>query len=249
MSVIYKIRFFDSEKFYIGSAVDFGKRRNSHLTDLRKDQHSNVHLQRAFNKYGEEQIIFEVLEEVQEASTLLKCEQEWIDKYDFDLLYNICQFAGNTYGRKHNLESRMKISLNHHDVTGHNNPMYGTTGDKSPNYGKKRTYSVKLKISKALKGRIPWNKGSKRPEHSQRMAGEYNPFYGKKHSEETRTKMKQNRRMAQMSKGGKKLTIELVREIRSRYIEEKISISALAREYNLSRNYCSKLLKGEHWNE
>lgn len=35
------------------------------------------------------------------------------------------------------------------------------------------------------KGSVPWNKGKKRPE----MAGENNPFYGKKHTKETRAKM------------------------------------------------------------
>lgn len=35
-------------------------------------------------------------------------------------------------------------------------------------------------------GYIPWNKGIKRPE----ITGENNPFYGKKHTEETRAKMR-----------------------------------------------------------
>jgi group I intron endonuclease len=249
MAVIYKIRFIDSDRFYIGSAIDFGKRKSCHLSSLRKNRHRNIQLQKAFLKYGEEQIVFEIIENVEDVSFLVQREQHWIDKYDFGLLYNICNFAGNTYGRKHTSQTKLKISIMHHDVKGDNNPMYGAAGEKSPNYGKKRTIETKRKISKALKNRIPWNKGSKRPDHSERMTGENNPFYGKKHSQDTKEKMKESRRISQMSKGGKKLTLEVVREIRQRYNTEKISISALAREYGLSRNYCSKLLKGEHWNE
>ena len=249
MAVIYKIQFVGSDRFYIGSAIDFAKRKYSHLSSLRKERHRNIQLQKAFLKYGEENITFEILENIEDVSILIEREQTWIDKYDFELIYNICNFAGNTYGRKHTTYSKRKMSLNHHNVAGNSNPMYGVVGEKNPNYGKKHTLATRRKISRALKSRTPWNKGIKRPEHSDRMTGENNPFHGKRHSAETREKMKQKRHISQMSKGGKKLTIELVREIRQRYVEDNISISALAREYKLSRNYCSKLLKGEHWNE
>jgi len=42
---------------------------------------------------------------------------------------------------------------------------------------------------KALKGRISKTRGIKRPEHSKLMKGENNPFYGKKHSDETKQKI------------------------------------------------------------
>ncbi len=43
------------------------------------------------------------------------------------------------YGKKHSLETKNKMSLNHADFSGKNNPMYGIKicGDKNPAFGKK----------------------------------------------------------------------------------------------------------------
>ena len=249
MSVIYKIGFKNSDSFYIGSAINYENRRNSHLNSLRNKKHRNQHLQRIYDKYGEGQMFFEVLEIVDKQDTLLIREQFWIDKYDFNILINICPIAGNTFGRKHSQESKNKISKNHHNVDKENNPMFGKKGISNPNYNKVRSEQTKFKISKSLKGREPWNKGVKRPDHSKRMKGEGNPFFGKTHLEETKQKIKESSYLNKMLKGGKKLTIEIVREIREKYEKDNITITALAKEYNISRNYCSGLLKGEYWNE
>jgi len=83
-------------------------------------------------------------------------------------------------GKKHTEKTKKKISENHINVSGSKNPMFGVNrydmrgennfakrpevrkilseqkmGDKNP---AKRS-GVKAKISKTLKGRIPWNKG------------------------------------------------------------------------------------------
>ena len=60
-------------------------------------------------------------------------------------------------GKKRTEESRKKQSINHVDVSGKNNPMYG----------KEFTEQHKLKISESLKGKL---------------AGERNPMYGRKRS-------------------------------------------------------------------
>jgi group I intron endonuclease len=68
--------------------------------------------------------------------------------------------------------------------------------------GKTHTAEAREKMSKARKGKIPWNKGIPQTEEMKnrisnslkgRYCGEKNPFYGKKHSEETKLKMKKNR--------------------------------------------------------
>jgi len=50
---IYAIKNSDNNKIYIGSSKSFYKRLNKHINNLRKNIHSNNHLQNAFNKYGE----------------------------------------------------------------------------------------------------------------------------------------------------------------------------------------------------
>lgn len=113
-SGIYKITNIITNKFYIGSAVILEKRKCEHFSCLRKQNHINKHLQNAFNKHGESNFIFEVLEEVQDKTELIEREQHYLDtllfaqeyiatnKKDNRFLmigYNICPTAGNTLGR------------------------------------------------------------------------------------------------------------------------------------------------------
>jgi len=248
-NVIYKIEIEGCDRFYIGSAVDFTKRKAHHLSQLRHNRHRNTHLQRIYSKYGESKVSFAILQQVDNKQALIETEQKWIDSYDFSLLINICPTAGNTLGRFHSEEAKKKISENHCDVSGKNNPMFGKRGKLSPNYGRKHTEETKEKIGKAHKGKVGSWKDKKRPEHSKKMQGEGNPFYGKEHSEETKKKISKSRRQRLHQRGGKKLTIEVAREIRARYNEGGITVTALAKEYGLSRTYCGQLLKGVYWND
>lgn len=245
-SVIYKIEITGSDRFYVGSAVDFHKRRLSHLSSLKKESHRNIHLQRIFDKHGEESLSFTILEECEKLDLIAR-EQYWIDSFPFDRLINICPTAGNTLGRIHTKETREKISKNHHDVSGENNPMFGTKGELSPNWGKKHSEETKRKISEGNKGKEGCWKGKKRPEHAKKMSGENNFWYGKKLPEETKKKMgaATSKRMREKSK----LTLDIVREIRYRYANEKITQTALAKEYGLSKSYCWALINGLYWRE
>jgi group I intron endonuclease len=248
-NVIYKIEIQGYDKIYIGSAVNFNNRRLQHLNSLRSKKHRNEHLQNVYNKYGEDKLSFFILEQVSNNNELLAAEQKWINSFEFKELINICPIAGNTYGRIVKEETRKKISDNHHDVSGENNPMFGMKGQLSPSYGKKRSEDTKNKISQALKGKNTWCKGVKRPEHSEKLKGENNFWYGKELSDEVKSKISESRKKMLKEKGGHKLTIELVREIRKRYEDERISIKKLAQLYNLSRTYCGQLLKGVYWND
>ena len=230
-NVIYKIEIEGCDRFYIGSAVRFGKRKAHHLSQLRSNNHRNIHLQRIYNKFGEDKLSFSIIEQTDSSETLLEAEQKWIDSYDFSLLINICPTAGNTLGRFHSEETKNKISENHHDVSGKNNPMFGKRGKLSPNYGKKHTEETKEKISKAHKGKV----GSWRDK--------------KEHDEETKKRISESRRQHLRQRGGKKLTIEVAREIRARYNTGEHTVTALAKEYGLSRTYCGKLIKGVYWDE
>jgi group I intron endonuclease len=95
--------------FYIGSAVDLGRRKNSHTAHLKKSKHRNIKMQRCWDKYK----IFEftILEKC-EIEFLLIREQIYLDKYK-DNLKNIniaSNAASPMLGRKHSAESRAKIS-------------------------------------------------------------------------------------------------------------------------------------------
>src|SRR5258706_128926 len=76
---IYKLIHVASGRFYVGSAVNFKKRFDLHIWCLNRGQHYNPKLQNAWNKYGEEAFVFEVVEIVEDPSILLVREQYYLD--------------------------------------------------------------------------------------------------------------------------------------------------------------------------
>ena len=79
-SGIYQIRNTKDNKIYIGSAVNLNKRKNNHFSHLRRNLHSNKHLQNAFNKHGRNNFIFEVLITCHK-SMLIWYEQQFLDQW------------------------------------------------------------------------------------------------------------------------------------------------------------------------
>ena len=70
-SGIYKITNTQSNKCYIGSSVNIRKRCREHIIRLKNKSHPNDYLQNSFNKYGELNFIFEVVENVLDFNNLL----------------------------------------------------------------------------------------------------------------------------------------------------------------------------------
>jgi group I intron endonuclease len=58
-SGIYLIYFTTSIRFYIGKTNNFSRRRNAHLSQLRRNEHSNKIMQNLFNLHGEGNFIFQ----------------------------------------------------------------------------------------------------------------------------------------------------------------------------------------------
>lgn len=63
ISGIYKIKNTKDGKVYIGSSVDVVDRLYKHRYKLKNNKHFNLHLQRAWNRDGEESFVFEKIEE------------------------------------------------------------------------------------------------------------------------------------------------------------------------------------------
>jgi len=94
-------------KRYVGSTIKFNKRKNSHLSKLKKNEHHSIILQNAWNKYGKENFEFIILEHIENKDKLIEREQWWIDNTPSQ--YNVCPVAGNCEGRKHTSEAKRKI--------------------------------------------------------------------------------------------------------------------------------------------
>ena len=109
-NVIYKIQNTKTRKVYIGSAVSFQHRILTHLKQLKDNKHSNVLLQRAWNKYGKNAFMFKILEVTQKGKLLVR-EQYWMDKfesYNSKYGYNINSTAGSNLGRIWDLKQEEK---------------------------------------------------------------------------------------------------------------------------------------------
>lgn len=77
---IYKITNLIDNKVYIGQSKNLKSRLGGHKSCLKHNHHSNIYLQRAYNKYGAENFKFEIIEECEE-DKLTEREQYWIDFY------------------------------------------------------------------------------------------------------------------------------------------------------------------------
>lgn len=87
---IYKIINVINNKFYVGSAVDFARRKRNHWNQLRKGKHHNRHLQAAWGKYGEQAFTFVHVVEMDEADDILAEETKWLRQHvGKDYCYNL----------------------------------------------------------------------------------------------------------------------------------------------------------------
>lgn len=112
LSGIYKITNRTTKKIYIGSATNFCRRWSAHYSLLRRNKHENEYLQNAWNKYGENDFVFEILEYVEDKKELLSREQYWLDFtrcYDRKIGFNIDTIAGNSLGRKTSHKTKEKL--------------------------------------------------------------------------------------------------------------------------------------------
>lgn len=121
LSGIYKITCLGNNKIYIGSASStkakskskkgFFCRWSHHLRQLKQNKHHNKPMQNAYNKYGEENFVFEILEFC-EPHLCIKREQYYLDLLQpfGEKGFNICK---NSLVNNKNFteDHRLKLSL------------------------------------------------------------------------------------------------------------------------------------------
>lgn len=77
---VYKITCIPNGKIYIGSSKNIDKRWNEHIYELNNHRHCNMFLQEDWDKYGQSEFKFEVIEETEECNRF-EIEQEYIDEF------------------------------------------------------------------------------------------------------------------------------------------------------------------------
>ena len=184
VSGIYGIRSISHpERVYIGSAVNIRKRWWEHRGDLRRGKHHNIKVQRHYDVYGIDDLVFEIIVQC-DVSDLVKAEQVFLDLYK--PWFNILLIADSRLGAKHSKESKAKMSEDRR-------------GSKHPLYGKHHSEEAKEKMRKAKQGKLLSEehkmnignsiRGIRRSEQTRVLMSEAN--IGKHScSEETREKMR-----------------------------------------------------------
>jgi group I intron endonuclease len=141
-SGIYAIRNIVNGKRYIGSTNKLSIRWGQHKYELKKNNHFNSYLQNSWNKYGEQNFVYDILECCPH-NTLVDREGYWINtlsSYKDNNGYNLCRTPrASRLGCIASPETiaKMKISLG---------------GENHPMWGKHLKKSTKEKLSKLQKG-------------------------------------------------------------------------------------------------
>ena len=122
---IYCIECLQNGKRYIGQTVNYKSRVYDHKSRLRRNKHPNDCLQKAWNKYGENNFKMYIVHRCTQ-DELDDLERSYIEMYktlSHQFGYNI-ENGGNSK-KSASQKTRDLISLHHADVSGENNPMYG----------------------------------------------------------------------------------------------------------------------------
>ncbi len=138
---IYKIQA-QQGKMYIGSSVDIESRWRQHVLDMVANRHTNIKLQRAYNKYGVDYFTFTIIEVVADKTKLLLQEQKYLNiLFHYNISkYNILRTAGSNYGVQRSQQTKEKMSK-------------AQIGNKN-NIGRVNSMETRQKMSIAQKGRF-----------------------------------------------------------------------------------------------
>ena len=188
---IYRIKNLKNKKCYYGSSKNIEKRWRTHSNNLKNGKHHNAHLQRSWDKYGEDNFVFELVEECNE-TILLELEQKYLDlNPGFNI--GIKSSGGDNLTKNPNKEDivrkmtqsvRKRYELMSEDERKekHSQPM-----DKNPNWKGGTSFKYcecGVKISPTNNSCI----------NCRDKSGDKNPFFGKQHTEETKRKLSEFRK-------------------------------------------------------
>lgn len=193
---IYCIENIISGKKYYGSSMNISKRFATHMSALKYNRHHCIHLQRAVTKYGINSFKFYIVEETsfQSKRELYDLEQKYID-------VNIHGYNVGSAGGGDNLTNNPNKDdiIKRRTHTQKNNISFMTEEERKEKWGRPGESNPRYKDGSARKicpvcQVIEIAGGAKSCMKCQTYdrAGEKNSFFGKKHTEETINKLKQN---------------------------------------------------------
>ena len=237
MTGIYQIINIITSEIYVGKAINIQSRINRHKTLLKKNKHWNLHLQASWNKYGELNFEFNVINHCSELE-LDNFEKYYIAKLDSQRNgFNQTSGGDGLKNYKHNDITKKKISEASKKFKLSENHKQKLI---AANTGRKKSKEELEKLSKAAKGRkiSEW--------HKQQLI---NSTKGKPFSQDHKRKIseackgrtiyvQQRADISKTLKGNKnaqKLSKDQKNKIKQIFLDQpKININDIVIEYNVS---------------
>jgi group I intron endonuclease len=106
---VYKIVNIVNQHQYIGSTINFDRRKKRHTRELTNKKHHSRHLQNAWDFYGFDKFEFHILEIVNDINELTNRETFYLQSLNPE--YNTMRDIKSHIGLKRSLETRKKMSL------------------------------------------------------------------------------------------------------------------------------------------
>lgn len=211
--------------------MNFGDRKDCHFASLRGGYHINPHLQKSFNKYGEDNFEFIVLYQCnnnEDSNMVNELEKKYIKLYkDKELAYNIGDGGdgGHNLGKHLSEETKRKI------------------GDKNRinMTGRKATIETKKKMSEAQKKRFDRMSDEELKEYGKRIS-QYASGY--KWSEESKEKFS---KIQQSKPNGAKYDVETVKKIRHLHEDKNLTYTEIAKLLNMHRHTVYLIATYRRW--
>jgi group I intron endonuclease len=181
MTGIYRIRNLINNNCYYGSSKNIDKRWKTHKNQLKRKKHINSILQSAWNKYGEKNFIFEIIEECSE-DKLFEIEQKYLDtlpKYNIGLKSGGGDNLTNNPNRDVIIQNiiegakKWRESLSNEE----RKERFSKPLEKNPNWKGGSSFIYCICGKRIGYGHTHCHKCRPRNDHN-------NPFFGKQHSEE-----------------------------------------------------------------
>lgn len=197
----------ECDKYYVGSSQDIDKRVARHFNELELGKHHNENLQKLWNDgvvFTVKKYLFETREDAYEA------EQDFINRHaNNGELLNIGRHVKggdnlSRHPRRQELIDAMRLSIiNRYSEMSpeERKVVYGKPGKQNGMYGRSQSAAARFKMSNSHKGRT-YRKGFSVSEETKALlsekaklrVGEKNPFFGKSHTEETKSKLREKMR-------------------------------------------------------
>lgn len=239
MQGIYYIENIKTRRRYYGSSFNIEKRLAQHQQDLEKGKHHNIQLQRTYNKYGNifryvtlEETNFNTREE------LLEYEQTFLDKNING--YNMAPAkGGNILGTHPNKDQiREKIIKTHSETlksmsVDEKKKKFGRLKNKNGNW----RHGSSVKICPNCNSSIGYY--AKTCGKCRDRTKDNNPFYGKSHTEETKSILREkmsgeNSWIKNIDPSKLPYTNQYVIEYPDGSLKEVYGLKTIAEEFNTS---------------